>query len=232
MSIFEKHEQLEMIVLDGLRRRRLLDHVVFGGGTMLRLCHQMSRYSVDLDFYPKDAARDFRPDFAKMTAAVAEMGLTVTDAAEKHFSWLLEMRSAKYPRRLKIEIRKDDERAREREVGIAFSRFRTDIQVRLTVCSLSQMWANKVDALCDRREIRDAYDLEFLLRRGAGDFVALDRSVVNEINKILDSFSIRDFRSKLGNVLTPDERKRLSKGSFALLEGAMAQAYADLETSK
>ena len=227
MSVPERHERFEMAVLDEFRKRRLLDHLVFGGGTMLRLCHQMTRYSVDLDFFAKDDARDFGPDFERMVAAAGEIGLEVTDAAEKHFSWLVELRSSAYPRRLKVEIRKGGERARQREVGIAFSRFCSDLQVRLTVCSLAQMWTNKVEALCNRREIRDAYDLEFLLRRGAGRVNDLDRAVVVKIKKTLRSFSGQDFRSKLGSLLPAEERARLSAGGFTLLGGAVSQALAD-----
>ena len=51
MNIFEQHEILEIGVLDKLKRAKILDDLVFGGGTMLRLCHEMKRYSVDLDFW-------------------------------------------------------------------------------------------------------------------------------------------------------------------------------------
>ena len=50
MNIFEKHEIFEMEVLEKLKNARLLDPLVFGGGSMLRLCHELNRYSVDLDF--------------------------------------------------------------------------------------------------------------------------------------------------------------------------------------
>jgi predicted nucleotidyltransferase component of viral defense system len=57
MNIFEKHENFEIEVLEKLKNARLLDSLVFGGGTMLRLCHELKRYSVDLDFWRiKDTA--------------------------------------------------------------------------------------------------------------------------------------------------------------------------------
>ena len=59
MNIFEKHEIFEIEVLEKLKNTRLLDPLVFGGGTMLRLCHEMQRYSVDLDFWRiKDTAEN------------------------------------------------------------------------------------------------------------------------------------------------------------------------------
>ncbi len=46
-----KQEQFELEVLDRLQSGRFLDRLVFGGGTMLRLCFGLDRYSVDLDFW-------------------------------------------------------------------------------------------------------------------------------------------------------------------------------------
>ena len=46
-----KQEQFELEVLDRLQSGRFLDRLVFGGGTMLRLCYGLGRYSVDLDFW-------------------------------------------------------------------------------------------------------------------------------------------------------------------------------------
>lgn len=38
-------------LLRELNSAKLLEPLVFGGGTMLRLCHELNRYSVDLDFW-------------------------------------------------------------------------------------------------------------------------------------------------------------------------------------
>lgn len=227
MSVLERHERFEIELLEALRRARALDGVVFGGGTMLRLCHQMERYSVDLDFFLKEPARDFSGDFARMRVAADGLGCTVTDAAEKHFSWLLELRRADAPRRLKIEVRKDDAWAREREIGIAFSRYVPRLQVRLAVCSLRQMWTNKIEALRSRREIRDAYDLEFLLRRGAGRPADLATEVLEELGSTLAGFTPADFGSRLGTLLPPEERERVVGQRLGLLAGAISQALSD-----
>jgi hypothetical protein len=50
MDIFRQHEVFEIEVLDKMNSARLLEPVVFGGGTMLRLCHELPRYSVNLVF--------------------------------------------------------------------------------------------------------------------------------------------------------------------------------------
>ncbi|MCK7512410.1 MAG: nucleotidyl transferase AbiEii/AbiGii toxin family protein [Desulfobacterales bacterium] len=61
MDILGRHEAFEIEVLDKLNSAKLLDPLVFGGGTMLRLCHELNRYSVDLDFWfiTKDRAKAF-----------------------------------------------------------------------------------------------------------------------------------------------------------------------------
>ena len=51
MNILEKHEVFEIEVLEKMNSAKLLEPLVFGGGTMLRLCHDLNRYSVDLDFW-------------------------------------------------------------------------------------------------------------------------------------------------------------------------------------
>ena len=50
MDIFRQHEVFQIEVLDKMNSAKLLEPLVFGGGTMLRLCHELNRYSVDLDF--------------------------------------------------------------------------------------------------------------------------------------------------------------------------------------
>jgi len=51
MDTLQQHEVFEMEVLDKMNSAKLLDPLVFGGGSMLRLCHELNRYSVDLDFW-------------------------------------------------------------------------------------------------------------------------------------------------------------------------------------
>jgi len=224
MNILERHEKFEMEVLEAMRKGNLLDPIVFGGGTMLRLCHQLQRYSVDLDFFLKEPSKNFHAHFERMREVLSGLGWEITDAAEKHYSWLLELRRSGAPRKLKIEIRKDDKRAKDREIAIAFSPFVPTIQVRLTVCTLRQMWENKVEALIDRKEIRDAYDLEFLLRRGVADLKKTDRGTLNKLKESLKIFRPEDFTSKLGSLLPAEEKKVYAGFRFTLLEGAIEQA--------
>ena len=51
MQILEKQEQFELEVLERLNSIRVLNQLIFCGGTMLRLCYSLNRFSVDLDFW-------------------------------------------------------------------------------------------------------------------------------------------------------------------------------------
>jgi hypothetical protein len=50
MKRLEEHEAFEMRALRWLASKRFLGHLVMGGGTMLRLCHDLPRYSIDIEF--------------------------------------------------------------------------------------------------------------------------------------------------------------------------------------
>ena len=71
---------------------------------MLRLCHELPRYSLDMDFwFVKDT--DFAGFFDRLSAML-EKDYKVTDSWNKHYSILVELQRAKGSPRLKIEIRK------------------------------------------------------------------------------------------------------------------------------
>ena len=115
-----KQEQFELEVLDRLNSKRLLNDLVFGGGTMLRLCYGLSRFSVDLDFWViKDIDTDkLFNDLKDYLSGFYEL----TDSANKFFILLFEVRSKDYPRRLKIAIRKETKKIKP-EQAIAYSRY-------------------------------------------------------------------------------------------------------------
>jgi len=162
MDILDRHEVFEIEILDRLNSAKLLDPLVFGGGTMLRLCHELNRYSVDLDFWfiRKTAQRAF---LGKLIELLGQ-GYEITDAQVKRFTLLIEVRTGNYPKRLKIEIRRELKEC-DYQTKIAFSRFSTK-QVLLKAHSLEQTMKNKIEALLSRGEIRDCFDIEFMLRRG------------------------------------------------------------------
>lgn len=216
MDIFRRHEIFEIEVLDVMKRAKLLDGLVFGGGSMLRLCHELNRYSVDLDFW--FLKKISHAAFLKRLAKVLEKDYRLSDAQMKHFTLLVEVRSPRYPRKLKLEIRREN---KEWDVqnSIAFSKYSTT-QVLLTTHTLEQTMTNKIEAFLDRGEIRDCFDLEFLLRRGI-TLPPLDDRKVKLFEKRLAGFKERDYKVKLGSILDSGDRDFYIKNKFSFLREAL-----------
>ncbi len=212
MDIFAKHEIFEIEVLEMLKNSRLLEPLVFGGGTMLRLCYELKRYSIDLDFWfiKKIPVKDYFNKFSN----ILEKEYEITDALIKHYTLLFEIRSGNYPKRLKIEIRKElkDFDFQER---IAYSTY-SNKQVIIRAHTLEQTMKNKINALLDRGEIRDGFDIEFLLRKGIS-LPELKEEQISGLKKRVNGFKAQDFKVKLGSILESDVRKYYIENRFNYL---------------
>jgi hypothetical protein len=126
-----------------------------------------------------------------------------------------EFRSALYPKRLKIEIRREIKDCDYQE-KIAFSRFSTK-QVLLKAHTLDQTMMNKIEAFLDRGEIRDCFDIEFLLRRGV-ELPNLAGKHLIELREKLAGLKDRDFKVKLESILENDIRNYYIVHRFSYLE--------------
>jgi predicted nucleotidyltransferase component of viral defense system len=219
MKRLEDHESFEMSFLTLLASHRLTGFLVFGGGTMLRLCHELPRYSLDLDFWFYKET-DFS-DFFRRLCDASSAGYELTDTQEKFHSLLVEVRRAKGTTKLKIEVRKNVAPTGSSEQKIAFSPHYPS-QVLVRGFSLQQMFKNKVSALIERGEVRDAFDLEFLLRKGVG--LALSDDDRKAVLSRLKGFKKRDFDVKLGSIVVPDLREYYRVNRFAFLQEKLSFA--------
>jgi len=208
-------ERFEIEVLDRLNSARLLGGLAFTGGTMMRLCYGLSRFSVDLDFWTIKECDS--AVFSKNMGDCLSGPYTVKDSADKHFTMLFEIKSASYPRSLKIEIRKQETKIAT-EQAIAYSRY-ASTQVLLTVVSLPEMMRSKIKAFLDRREIRELFDMEFLLKRG----IPLDGppDLLKKLLSGIDSLKRRDYTVKLGSLLDEDQRQYYISENFRILRQAL-----------
>jgi hypothetical protein len=213
MTTLNEHEAFEMEALEFLSSKRLLGPLVFTGGTMLRLCHELPRYSLDMDFwFAKETDVD---GYLHRLCDAFEGKYSITDAQNKFHSLLVELQKEKRRPKLKIEIRKEITHPGGMEEKIAYSRnYATQVLVKAS--TLKQMLKNKVDALLDRSEIRDAFDLEFLLRKGTD--ADLSKETKHKILHRLKTFKKKDFDVKLGSILLPDLRKYYRQNRFKWLE--------------
>jgi len=210
MQDLAKHEQFEMEVLENLHRRKILPKLIFIGGTMLRLCYGLDRYSLDLDFwlYKKD---DEQKVFNSIQKMVIE-DYIVKDIYNKRFTMLFEFKSSKYPRSLKIEIRKKEYKKPVK--AIAYTPH-SNSQVIVNTISLEAIMDQKVNALLDRAEIRDAYDIEFLIKKGVK--INVDSQKASKIIEIIKGFSKNDYKVKLSSILPSDKRKYYMESNFKIL---------------
>jgi predicted nucleotidyltransferase component of viral defense system len=210
-----QQERFELEVLDRLNSIRMLNDLVLGGGTMLRLCFGLDRYSVDLDFWIiKELDREKL--FERLNDYFSKH-YTVKDAANKFNTLLFELKSRDYPRSLKIEIRKELKKIKT-ERAIAYSPH-SSTQVYVRVVSLADMMRAKIDAFLERREIRDAFDMEFLLKRG----IALNAptGVLDKLLAAIDDLTPRDYSVKLGSLLEKDARRYYTSENFKILKQAI-----------
>jgi hypothetical protein len=120
--------------------------------------------------------------------------------------------------RLKIAIRKEVAPPGSAEEKIAFSTAGS-VQVLLRGFTLQRMAQNKVVAFLDRGEIRDVFDLEFIMRRGVNP--ALNPDIVNKLQDRLQSLTKHDMDVKSGSLLSPEWRSYYRSQGFSWLKGKL-----------
>ena len=206
-----KQEQFEIEVLDRLKSGRFLEKVVFTGGTMLRLCYGLNRYSVDLDFWIVKEI-DMEKLFKELRKYLSGF-YTIKDSMNKFYTIVIELKKTGYSRSLKIEIRKEKRKIKT-EQAIAYSK-NSNIQVLLKTAGLEEMMKSKIDAFLSRKEIRDIFDMEFLFKKG----VPLNASpdTLEKIGKEIDSLTKKDYTVKLGSLLSKEEREYYNKENFKII---------------
>lgn len=205
-------EQFEIEVLNKLNSARLLELLVFEGSSMLRLCYGLNRFSVDLDFsFIKKIDLDM---FFKKCKDYLKKDYKIKDAANEFYTILFELSSPRYPRSLKIEVRKEIKKV-EIEEAIAYSKY-SNIQVLVKTVSLQSMMDLKIRSFLDRGEIRDCFDIEFLLKRGVN--LNASGEVLKKILAKIEGLKKKDYTVKLGSLLEGEERRYYTENNFKLLK--------------
>lgn len=212
METVKRHEIFEIGALENLKNNKFLEPLVFGGGTMLRLCYELNRYSAGLDFWMIKKI-DARVYFGRLKRFLGG-AYGLTDAENKFNTLLFEIRSPHSPKRLKIEIRKRISGKSDYQERIAFSKYDTK-QVLLRVFTLEQMMKNKIEAALDRRDIRDCFDIEFLFRQGVPFQSPQSKPII--LKKIINGFKEKDFKVTLGSLLETEARQYHTKNKFDYL---------------
>jgi len=213
MEILIDYEASLMAVLQWLRSNRFLDSLAFGGDTMLRLCHELPRYSLHLDFWL--IKEEVNEEYYNRLNIALSHDHNVTDTQNSHSSILFELLRETKIHKIKIEIHKAIAPLGTTEEKIAFSpHFPSQVLVR--GFTLGYMSTKKALALLEYGEILDAFDLEFLVRRGVSLDITDEQK--RRILLILRGFSKREIDLKLGSILQPDLRAYYSQKGFAYLQ--------------
>jgi hypothetical protein len=223
MQALQDLEILEIEILELLNSIKVLDYLYFGGGTMLRLCHNLNRYSTDLDFW-LDKKSNPKLIYTKCKSSLSD-AYQLTDSANKKFTLLFELKAPNVNRSLKIEIRKEQTNF-DWERKIAFSRF-INKQVRVKALTLDQMMKNKIEALLSRKLIRDAFDLEFLLMRGID--LPNDKEKLSDALQTINNFKEQEYKVTLGSILDEKERKFYLENRFKLLKEEITKSINELK---
>ena len=83
---------------------------------------------------------------------------------------------------------------------------------------------NKIAAFIDRGEIRDCFDIEFLIRRGVELPAQPEKQLIEFQNKIT-LFGDKDFKVKLGSILESDIRDYYRANRFSYLEEKLSSMF-------
>lgn len=212
-----KQEQFELEVLDRLQSGRFLDRLIFGGGTMLRLCYGLDRYSVDLDFWLLNKNREKDFDHTEWFSGLRQFLVRhyeIRDAADKLHTLLIELKSPDYPRSLKLEMRKGV-KITKTDRAIAYS-IHSSEQVYVRTIPLQDMMMSKIDAFLQRKEIRDAYDLEFLVKKGVQADISPEKW--DQVLTAIAALTRQDYNVKLCSLLEADQRSYYRQNNFRILK--------------
>lgn len=133
------------------------------------------------------------------------------DACHKRNTLLFEIKKENYPMSLKIKIRKEQ---CEGVPEIVSSTFTTEI-IRINTMRLEKLMELKIQALLTRREIRDAFDIEFLVSKGVK--LPANLQILKNVVTIIKSFKPADYKVKLGSILEENLRSYYTKENFKLL---------------
>ncbi len=202
-------EFLQHLILQSLSRLGAFKHLVFTGGTALRLLYHTSRYSEDLDFSltdPKDF--EFRPLLEKVQSDLdlQQLGFEIYPSevkavakADLRFSHLIKefgispLRDQKLT--IKIEVDKRPLQGGKKEIASVTS----PVAYTVTAFDLSSLFATKLHAVFFRgyTKGRDYYDLMWFLGKGVKPNFKLLNHAIRQTQGTGFEVSEGDFKDKL-----------------------------------
>lgn len=160
-------EYYELLVLNEISENSWSKNLIFKGGTALRLAYGSPRFSDDLDFsYTKTIRAD--DIFTFISNISAKYDLKVRETVEKRDTILAEfsIRHMNIPQafRLKLEVSKRRSKTLQYEVRLLRSPV-TPFEVLFNVQTLESILSEKLNAIRDRNEPRDIFDIWYICKK-------------------------------------------------------------------
>jgi len=78
---------------------------------------------------------------------------------------------------------------------------------------------SKIAAFLERKEIRDAYALEFLVKRGVRTQVSAETR--QRVVQLIEALQAKDYAVKLSSLLEPAQRQYYRRENFKILKNFM-----------
>jgi predicted nucleotidyltransferase component of viral defense system len=197
-------EYWELIVLKGIYESPYGRHLIFKGGTALRLSYGSPRFSEDLDFsLTKDVLKGkFSSFIKKIISPFPEM--TLTDLEEKYYTYLAEIKVTQnylpFPFRIKIEISKREAKDYQWELKLLNSPT-TIVQIMGQVATLEQIYKDKLACLKGRGKPKDFFDLWYVSEKLKIPYTPKKISYKKEFVRDLRKYLPRDFWSAVERLI-------------------------------
>jgi len=192
-AIVEKDLALS-IALVLLSRSPLSGHVVFKGGTAIRKAYfREARFSEDLDFTALGISQaEILPLLRTAIDGKESGGIKFEGVSDERTSAGVKasvkfMGPLSHPQRIRFDFSFRDNLARNPETKAMFDEYGNGVAT-LSVLSLEEIMAEKLQALCSRAAPRDMYDIWFLMKKG----VPVDKGVLaKKFSFYSESFSLQ-----------------------------------------
>ena len=160
-------EFYEILLLNELSKEHFSRNIAFKGGTALRLVYQSPRFSDELDFSIINEIK-VKDVFGFAKKVSREFGLEIIDLHEKRNTIIAEfsIQEILLPQnfRLKIEISKRIINENDCELKILTSPT-SPYQVLMKVVKIDSILKEKKDAVIDRKQPRDIFDIWFISQK-------------------------------------------------------------------
>lgn len=161
-------EEYEMIILNEILGSPLGDHLVFKGGTALRLAYDSPRFSEDLDFstLKSFSCQKIKQVYQKLTAILPSLSLA--EFRDKYFTCfaLFKIKEPFLPQTFSIKVEISKRKVNwKKDIDYHQIVLHTPISPIKTfalVATQERIWKDKKRALSGREKARDLFDLWYL----------------------------------------------------------------------